>query len=614
LGPSRHFLIALWTVSALGFAAFVAASVPRLTNYNSGDIELSGWTGFVATRLTAGERPYVDFVTPIGPASLLLRSALERMTGELRLFDELLLIAGCRFLLALLAYAIAVTVTSRTTASLVAIATLALLLGSSRDNAFEVLGQLAIWASLACGARALRASAAPRKIWWIGAGACSALALGFDARCAVAAMIAWILLLGFSAFRSRELLVDLGAWGRGAGIGLGLVLALVLLCGSTPLAFAQSVLGDGLTFAGGTALFAWAPLRSALTREAYSSSLLLTAGTVILAAKLVLAKTPDPAPRGVTEEASSAERAAILGALIAVIVALGCAVGLLLTGGRALPRQLLMVSLNAGAIAGAGILLGCFYVGYGSRSATGGDRDNARALSLLFGFALVAALLRDPWLFGIHPTQGGDALTAVALIFVFLAAQKTGWPLARPLILALALCGLFGLKLHRALDTSTLVRTGYWSGLRVNHRGLELLAASRRVRELTRPQDTVLVVPEDPEIAALIGRPRPHLRGSIVFSNHYPARLLESDRSELDLRPPRVVVIHPRRPEQWQPWLVAFSPHGAATVLSLFVSATELPRRYRLDSTYRTTYVTDQGALEIWLLDEAKTRAARGAP
>ena len=49
----------------LGFAVFAATSITRLTNYNAGDIELSGWTGFVAARLTAGERPYVDFVTPL---------------------------------------------------------------------------------------------------------------------------------------------------------------------------------------------------------------------------------------------------------------------------------------------------------------------------------------------------------------------------------------------------------------------------------------------------------------------------------------------------------------------------------------------------------------------
>jgi hypothetical protein len=599
-------LIALWAASVLGFTAFAAASLPRLTNYNSGDIELSGWTGFVATRLTAGERPYVDFVTPIGPASLLVRSAVERMTGELRLFDELVLVACCRFVLAALSYAIAVTVTSRTTATLVAIATLALLIGSSRDNASEVLGQLGIWASLACGARALLASAPVRKRWWIATGACSALTLGFDGRSAVAAVTAWLLLFGFMALRSRKLLRDLGDWGRGVGIGLGPVLALVLVCRSTPLAFARSVLGDALTFAGGPALFAWAPLRSALTREAYSSSLLLTAATAILAAKLLL-------PRAGAARSATADRAELAGALIAVVVALACAVSLLLTGFRALPRQLLMVSLNAGAIAGAGIVLGSFYAIWYARSALDADRDTARTLTALFGFALMAALLRDPWLFGVHPAHGGDVLTAVALIFVFVAAQRTRERFAGPLILALALLGLFGLKLNRALDTSTLVKTGYWSGLYVNHRGLELLAASRRVRELTQPSDAVLVLPEDPQIAALIARPRPRLRGSIVFSSHYPARLLENDRAELEQHPPRVVVVHPRRLEQWQPWLTAFSPHPAAAALSLFVAASQLPESYRLDSTFRTTYVTDQGALEIWLLDSTKPQASRGA-
>jgi len=65
-------------------------------------------------------------------------------------------------------------------------------------------------------------------------------------------------------------------------IAVGLVLVEVLLCRSTPRAFAQSVLSDGLTFSGGVLLFVWAPLRSVLAREAYSSSLLLTAGILVL--------------------------------------------------------------------------------------------------------------------------------------------------------------------------------------------------------------------------------------------------------------------------------------------------------------------------------------------
>ncbi len=609
----RRLLIALWAVSAVAFAAFASQSVTRLTNYNAGDIDLAGWTGFVATRLTAGDRPYVDFVTPLGPASLLVQSLLQRASGELRLVDELVLVACCRFLLAGLSYAIAVTVTSRMSASLVAIATLALLLGSSRENAFEALGQLGVWASLACGARAWQASPPARSHWWLAAGSCSALSLGFDARCAVAGMIAWIALLGISALSSQKLRADFGAWGRGAALGVGLVLVEVLLCRSTPRAFAQSVLSDGLTFSGGVLPFVWAPLRSVLAREAYSSSLLLTAGILVLAAKLLLPASTEHERESADTKPGAPERRVILCALVLIFVALGTATLLLSNGTRALPRQLLTVSLNAGAIVGAGIVLGCFYAVFHFRAGFKHDPDRTRTLVRLFGFALIAALFRDPWFFGIHPDYGGDVLTAVSLILVFLAAERAKNSFAPALVLALALLGLFGLKLNRALDSSTLVRTGYWSKLYVNHRGAELLAAARRVRELAGTEETVMVLPEDPQIAALIGRPRPRLRGAVVFSSQYPARLLETDRAELEEHPPRVFVVHPRRAEQWQPWLLAFSPHTAATVLSLYVSLSRLPGHYHLDSSFRTTYVTDQGALDIWVLDERKPSPRPGA-
>jgi hypothetical protein len=611
---TRRYLVVLWAASALAFTAFASMSVRRLTNYNAGDIDLAGWTGFVAARLTRGERPYVDFVTPLGPASLLVRSLVERASGALRLIDELALVACCRFAMAALSYAIAVTVASRTTASLVAIATLALLLGSSRDNAFEVLGQLGLWASLACAARAWQAPLPSRKHWWLATGACSALTLGFDARCAAAGTMAWIALLGISTFRSQERRADFGAWARGMAMGFGLVLVEVLLCRSTPRAFAEAVLNDGLTFTGGVLPLAWTPLRSLFGREAYSSSLLLTAATVVLGAKLLLPGTSQQEPKNADLEPGARERRVLLGAAVLVVAALGTATILLSNGTRGLPKQLLAVSLNAGAIVGAGIVLGCFHTVWHARSGFARAPDETRVLRLLFGFALLAALFREPWYFGIHPEYGGDVLTAVALIFVFLAAESAKRSFVAPLVLALSLIGLFGLKLHRALEASTLVRTGYWANLYVNHRGSELLAAAQRARELTPPEATLLVLPEDPQIAALIGRPRPRLRGALVFSNHYPARLLEDDRRELEQRPPRAVVVHPRRAEQWQPWLLAFSPHPAAAALSLYVSSNLLPGRYRLDASYRTTYVTDQGALDVWVLDDQKPSARSGVP
>ena len=52
---------ALLAVMVVAFVAFCAQFVPRLTNVHFGDVEFTGWSGPLGSRILHGDRPYVDF-------------------------------------------------------------------------------------------------------------------------------------------------------------------------------------------------------------------------------------------------------------------------------------------------------------------------------------------------------------------------------------------------------------------------------------------------------------------------------------------------------------------------------------------------------------------------
>jgi len=173
------------------------------------------------------------------------------------------------------------------------------------------------------------------------------------------------------------------------------------------------------------------------------------------------------------------------------------------------------------------------------------------------------------------------------------------------------LLALFSQRLERALAAQSPVgNAGYWAGMRVSYRGREVLHAARRVQSLTRPDDPVLVLPEDLELSALIGRPRPPLRGAVVFADLYPERLAAGDIRILDRNLPRVIVIVPRRRELWQRLFHVSTWSSGATKVVQHVLDDVLPEHYRRVATYRSVYFWDQGLIDIYLRRDA--RGGRG--
>ena len=135
----------------------------------------------------------------------------------------------------------------------------------------------------------------------------------------------------------------------------------------------------------------------------------------------------------------------------------------------------------------------------------------------------------------------------------------------------------------------------------MNYRGVEVLRAALRAQELAGATGTVLVLPEDLEIAGVVQRPRPPVLGAILFVDQYPKRLLAHDLDAIDRHPPDVILIHPRRLEDWQGLYHTWTVDSAAERMLGHVLGKMIPKDYVLDSTYPTIYFFYQGQLDVYV-------------
>jgi hypothetical protein len=182
-------------------------------------------------------------------------------------------------------------------------------------------------------------------------------------------------------------------------------------------------------------------------------------------------------------------------------------------------------------------------------------------------------------------------------------------------LVALTLGSLFGNRLDRAMEARTAMgRLGYWAGMRVGPRAVDLAHAALQIQRLTAPTDTVLVLPEDVQLAALISRPRPRLRGAIVFVDQYPRRLAPDDIQELRRHPPKVIVRHPAEAHLWTQLFRVWSGDSGAQQVLDFVNSELLPNRFERLSVTRTSWLWRDATLEIWVRREPAPGEGRLAP
>jgi hypothetical protein len=102
----------------------------------------------------------------------------------------------------------------------------------------------------------------------------------------------------------------------------------------------------------------------------------------------------------------------------------------------------------------------------------------------------------------------------------------------------------------------------------------DLVAAVRRVAP--NRSDTVLLLPEDPNVEMWFDRPRPRLTSAIVFTDQYWERYVDEDFKRLEAHPPTVIVIGPR--DGWRPFSLGWNL-GAVRLIDR-VQKELLPRFY----------------------------------
>lgn len=587
------------------FAALELALVPRLTNVHFGDVEFSGWSGPMGSRLLRGDRPYVDFILPIPPGSFVLLAGLEWLTGRLLLLPELALDALLHLGMGAVAYALARAVTSRKVAALTALGTLVTVVQINKECAYDHTAQLAAWGSVCLGLHAMTTAdeRRARRLFFL-AGLLAAVTVVFKQSTAIGCLGGWILALGYlrAVDRERPLARAASELARGAALGLALVWLLLLLLGSTFGAFFHGVFWDGGALKGGLAFLVRNLFVDLFDYQTFPAPLALVAIFVLIGARLLrlrgsLHLGDEPGRRAA---APRSERVLVL-----LLFALGTATGFVLLR-RGYPLEVAIAlerlkQLKSLALVPACVIFAAHLVG------PRGDGDSARTghtLNAILLLGLSCTALHNTSAPEFRPFYDNNVIVPLTFLVSFVVLDRAALPAVSLGVLALLFMSVFGSKFFRATTATSPALSPYLSGMLVSDRGRTLDRMAEHVRAITRETDRVLVLPEDLEVESLIGRPRPDLRGAVVFVDQYPRRLLANDLARLSEDPPRVIVLHPARDEAWEGFFRIWSGRSAAADFIHHVERELLPRRYRVESSYGTTYLNGTEKLLVFVRED----------
>ncbi len=604
-------LLALMVACYVAFSSFF---VPRLTNVHFGDVEFTGWSGPLGERLLRGERPYVDFVLPIPPGSFLVLAAVQKLMGRALLLQELWVNTIAQLLMALIAYAIAVRLTTRANAVLVALSTLVALFWLHKECAYDHTAQLVVWLSFAAGVRALLdAPGRGRDRYWIGTGFFAALTLLFKQSTGTGALAGWgaafVYLAAVARAGSGPSMVsrgDVRRFATGAALGLGVLWLTLALLGSNLVAYFSAVFLDGPKLKGGSWLLIKHVIGYVTIQDAWMSSIVFTVGLTLLGVRLIkqrgnLELHDEPLRR--ESESLGRVQTAVVAAVMVVTFAVAI---VLLVRSKALNPELLLLIDRLRTIPHFGLVLGCaFFVGHLQGTASSSSDAAAgvgHAINALLIAVLATTLLHNTSAPEFRVFYDNNPIIVFAFLFVYVSLDRAALDKLKFVVMVAVVATLFGNRLDRALVAKISVgRAGHWAGMKVNERGRYIVFAARRVQSMTKTDDTVLVLPEDVQLAALIGRPRPPIRGAIVFVDQYAEHLAAGDIQTLTSHPPKVIVLHPPEMHLWAQLFRIWSGDSGAQKVLEFTQKELLPRRYRLDSTTNTRWLWRDATLQIWV-------------
>jgi len=603
-GRSGGWLAALGLLAIAGcFLLFANQFVRCVINNVWFDANFSGWSGPVGHEILRGRHLFRDVVLPLPPGSFVVMAAIEKAFGDgaPRLLHENWVCAVCYVLMALAGYAIALPLAGPRIALFTAAGSLGWISVWIKELAYDPLAEVWAWAAIALLVRAwTQAPGRTQRRWLLSAGLLTGLTLFFKQSTATGLFAGALTGFAYLALVERRMGGALRAQARGAlmylaGGGIGITACLLsvwLMKGSVGL-FLAAMFVDGPALKGGAQNFAERTAWGTIIQPFAALPLALLALFSFLVVRI--ARHPRRFNVGGAEQA-------LRPAHVAGVIALGALLfgaGALAVAARRAPspeltRGLLLSSVMVASLS-ACLLVVFFFGNLDIERAEPSSRAfNAAALTTLVLGSVVSLSMTT-----FNPGYENNALLAIALIALFSAVERAGlawlsWP-----VLALAMAMPLGWRLPRAAAAKHPVAdAGFFRGMWVSDDGRTIVRAALRARELAGTAGQVLVLPEDPSLAALIDRRRPELCGAIVFPDQYPRRCVARDLAVLHRRPPDVIVLRPAEYDKWLGFLRTFNV-GSPTEQLMVTFLQKHLADYERVSTDQTHWMAGSAALDV---------------
>ena len=146
--------------------------------------------------------------------------------------------------------------------------------------------------------------------------------------------------------------------------------------------------------------------------------------------------------------------------------------------------------------------------------------------------------------------------------------------------------------------TAAWTEVPYLRGARLRPEAAGMRSLVGLVRSATTPSDTVLLLPEDPDVEAWWDRRRPNLSSAIIFTDQYWPRFVKTDFQRLTERPPKLIIVGPRNfwPVFSRRWA------GADGLLIDRVLNELVPRRYKQIDAHPIQYGGKADFMDVYLL------------
>jgi hypothetical protein len=209
-----------------------------------------------------------------------------------------------------------------------------------------------------------------------------------------------------------------------------------------------------------------------------------------------------------------------------------------------------------------------------------------------------------------------NPLIALALVFLFspfVPGPRPGIPAWPSPLRSIPLClagALLWVSFFPQLKAD-LACTESWPEIR-QLAGARLRPHAGAMRELVRavrqaapnPDDTVLLLPNDPNVEAWFERPRPAVSSTILFTDQYWDRYVDADFAALQKDPPKVIVIGPRN--FWRPFSQIWHWRKEEGLIRLVdrVQNELLPVEYNAPVEHRILFGTGADFMDVYVRKE----------